>query len=119
MLPLEDRRISERSSPQPSRAWHHAGRWSPTARLIGLPEARLHVPPVQGTARQRKPPDDTLVWFAPSVVMNPKLPQHIVDRALAENAPKGAHQSQARRQTLSGVGPARAQGWVSGVWAIA
>ncbi len=33
-------------------------------------------------------PEDTLVWFAPSTVMNPKLPQHIVDRALAENAPK-------------------------------
>ena len=33
-------------------------------------------------------PDDTLVWFAPSAVMNPKLPQHVVDRALAENAPK-------------------------------
>jgi hypothetical protein len=33
-------------------------------------------------------PDDTLVWFAPSAVMNPLLPQDVVDRALAENAPK-------------------------------
>jgi hypothetical protein len=33
-------------------------------------------------------PEDTLVWFAPSSVMNPKLPQQVVDRALAENAPK-------------------------------
>jgi hypothetical protein len=33
-------------------------------------------------------PADTLVWFAPSAVMNPRLPQHIIDRALAENAAK-------------------------------
>src|SRR5262245_59150921 len=33
-------------------------------------------------------PEDTLCWFAPSVVMNPRLPQHVVDRALAENAAK-------------------------------
>src|SRR5262249_22676038 len=33
-------------------------------------------------------PDDTLVWFAPSAVMNPKLPASVVERALAENAPK-------------------------------
>ena len=33
-------------------------------------------------------PEDTLVWFAPSATMNPRLPTHVVDRALAENAPK-------------------------------
>jgi len=33
-------------------------------------------------------PDDTLVWFAPSAVMSPKLPQDVIDRAFAENAPK-------------------------------
>src|SRR5262249_43558099 len=33
-------------------------------------------------------PKDTLCWFAPSAVMNPRLPAHVVDRALAENAPK-------------------------------
>jgi hypothetical protein len=32
--------------------------------------------------------DDQLCWFAPSQVMNPVLPQHVIDRALAENAPK-------------------------------
>jgi hypothetical protein len=32
--------------------------------------------------------DDTLCWFAPSTVMNPKLPQEVIDRALAEDAPK-------------------------------
>jgi hypothetical protein len=34
--------------------------------------------------------DDTdgICWFAPSSVMNPSLPGHVVDRALAENAPK-------------------------------
>jgi hypothetical protein len=33
-------------------------------------------------------PADTLVWFAPSAAMNPRLPQHVVDRALAENSAK-------------------------------
>jgi hypothetical protein len=33
-------------------------------------------------------PKDTLCWFAPSATMNPRLPAHFVDRALAENAPK-------------------------------
>jgi hypothetical protein len=33
-------------------------------------------------------PDDTLCWFAPSAMMNPRLPQHVVDRALAENSAK-------------------------------
>ena len=32
--------------------------------------------------------DDTLCWFAPSTTMNPKLPQSVIDRALAEDAPK-------------------------------
>ena len=32
--------------------------------------------------------DDQLVWFAPSTVMNPQLPQHVVDKALAEDAPR-------------------------------
>jgi hypothetical protein len=31
---------------------------------------------------------EDLVWFAPSTVMNPKLQQRVVDRALAEDAPK-------------------------------
>ncbi len=31
---------------------------------------------------------DTLVWFAPSAVMNPQLPKHVVDRALATNPAK-------------------------------
>jgi hypothetical protein len=31
---------------------------------------------------------EDLCWFAPSSVMNPQLPTHIVDRALAEDAPK-------------------------------
>ena len=33
--------------------------------------------------------DDSICWFAPSHVMNPKLPQHVVDRALAEDAAEG------------------------------
>jgi hypothetical protein len=33
-------------------------------------------------------PEDTLCWFAPSATMNPRLPRHIVERALAENPPK-------------------------------
>jgi hypothetical protein len=31
---------------------------------------------------------EDLCWFAPSSVMNPQLPTHIIDRALAEDAPK-------------------------------
>jgi hypothetical protein len=31
---------------------------------------------------------EDVCWFAPSSVMNPKLQQHIVDRALTEDAPK-------------------------------
>jgi hypothetical protein len=31
---------------------------------------------------------DDLVWFAPSAVMNPLLPQGVVDKALAEDAPR-------------------------------
>jgi hypothetical protein len=31
---------------------------------------------------------DNLCWFAPSATMNPSLPAHVVDKALAENAPK-------------------------------
>ncbi len=31
---------------------------------------------------------EDVVWFAPSSVMNPKLQQRVVDRALAEDAPK-------------------------------
>lgn len=31
---------------------------------------------------------EDLVWFAPSSMMNPKLQQRVVDRALAEDAPK-------------------------------
>jgi hypothetical protein len=31
---------------------------------------------------------ESVCWFAPSAVMNPKLPAHVVDRALAEDAHK-------------------------------
>ena len=31
---------------------------------------------------------DDICWFAPSAVMNPKLPTHVVDKALAEDAPR-------------------------------
>ena len=31
---------------------------------------------------------ESICWFAPSAVMNPKLPVHVVDRALAEDAHK-------------------------------
>jgi hypothetical protein len=31
---------------------------------------------------------DDICWFAPSNVMNPVLPAHVIDKALAENAPK-------------------------------
>ena len=31
---------------------------------------------------------EDICWFAPSAVMNPKLPQHVIDRALAEDAPR-------------------------------
>lgn len=52
-------------------------------------------------------PDDTLVWFAPSAVMNPKLPQHIVDRALAENPAKAkAEYQNIWREDLSDFIPA-------------
>ena len=30
-------------------------------------------------------PEDTLCWFAPSGVMNPRLPQHVIDGALAQD----------------------------------
>jgi hypothetical protein len=32
--------------------------------------------------------EDALCWFAPSSVMNPQLPAHVIDRALAEDAAK-------------------------------
>jgi hypothetical protein len=31
---------------------------------------------------------DSICWFAPSAVMNSQLPAHVIDRALAEDAPK-------------------------------
>jgi hypothetical protein len=31
---------------------------------------------------------DSICWFAPSSVMNPQLPAHVIDKALAEDAPK-------------------------------
>ena len=31
---------------------------------------------------------DDICWFAPSHVMNPRLPQQVIDKALAEDAPK-------------------------------
>jgi hypothetical protein len=31
---------------------------------------------------------EDVCWFAPSAVMNPELPAHVVDKALAEDAPK-------------------------------
>ena len=52
-------------------------------------------------------PADTLVWFAPSSVMNPRLPTHVVDRALAENAPKaGAEFNNLWREDLADFIPA-------------
>jgi hypothetical protein len=33
-------------------------------------------------------PEDTLCWFAPAGVMNPCLPQHVIDRALEQDAAK-------------------------------
>src|SRR5262249_18659053 len=45
---------------------------------------------------------DDLCWFAPSSVMNPKLPQHVVDKALAEDAHKaGAEFLNRWREDLS------------------
>jgi hypothetical protein len=32
--------------------------------------------------------EDSICWFAPSVVMNPQLPASVIDRALAEDAPR-------------------------------
>ena len=57
------------------------------ARQLGLSQARLHVPPVQEAARQRRG-RRPLCWFAASRAMNPKLPQSVVDAALANDAPK-------------------------------
>jgi hypothetical protein len=31
---------------------------------------------------------EDICWFAPSVTMNPQLPAHVIDKALAEDAPK-------------------------------
>jgi hypothetical protein len=31
---------------------------------------------------------DDICWFAPSAVMNPQLPAHVIERALAEDAPR-------------------------------
>jgi hypothetical protein len=31
--------------------------------------------------------EDQIVWFAPSTMMNPRLPQHVVDKAMAEVRP--------------------------------
>jgi hypothetical protein len=31
---------------------------------------------------------EDVCWFAPSVTMNPQLPEHVVDKALAEDSPK-------------------------------
>src|SRR5262249_59774856 len=45
---------------------------------------------------------DDLCWFAPSSVMNPKMPQHVVDKALAEDAHKaGAEFLNRWREDLS------------------
>jgi hypothetical protein len=39
-------------------------------------------------------PEDTLVWFAPSATMNPRLPTHVVDRAGRERAEGACRVSQ-------------------------
>jgi hypothetical protein len=45
---------------------------------------------------------DDICWFAPSAVMNPQLPAHVVDRALAEDAPRaGAEFLNIWREDLS------------------
>jgi hypothetical protein len=49
---------------------------------------------------------EDVVWFAPSSVMNPKLQQRVVDRALAEDAPKArAEYLNVWREDLSGFVP--------------
>ena len=51
---------------------------------------------------------EDVVWFAPSSVMNPKLQQRVVDRALAEDAPKArAEYLNIWREDLSDVVPLR------------
>jgi hypothetical protein len=46
--------------------------------------------------------DDEICWFAPSRVMNPKLPLSVVDRALAEDPHRGAAEFEGRwREDLS------------------
>ena len=50
---------------------------------------------------------DAICWFAPSIVMNPKLPQHVVDEALAADAQRArAEYENVWREDLSDFIPA-------------
>jgi hypothetical protein len=50
---------------------------------------------------------EDLCWFAPSGIMNPTLPAHVIDKALAENAPKARAEFQnIWREDLSDFIPA-------------
>jgi hypothetical protein len=52
---------------------------------------------------------EDICWFAPSTVMNPKLPAHVVDKALAEDALKAGAEFLSRwREDLSDFIPADA-----------
>jgi hypothetical protein len=49
---------------------------------------------------------EDICWFAPSSVMNPELPAHVVDKALAEDAPKArAEYQNVWREDLSDLIP--------------
>lgn len=52
---------------------------------------------------------DDLCWFAPSALMNPRMPEHVVDRALAEDSAKAGAEYLGRwREDLSDFIPADA-----------
>jgi hypothetical protein len=69
------------------------------ARLVRLPQARLHV---SDKRLHGNDASDDICWFAPSTVMNPKLPASVVDKALADDSFKaGAEYLNRWRDDLS------------------
>ena len=51
---------------------------------------------------------EDICWFAPSNVMNPKLPQSVVDKAMADDAPRArAEYLNVFREDISRLRPGR------------
>ena len=50
--------------------------------------------------------EDSICWFAPSAMMNPKLPKSVIDKALVEDAPRARAEYYIFREDLSEFIPA-------------